>query len=102
MDIRYARKDVLRGVDLASRPTNGCSKRRSSRRVRWRCKRKVFEVKIYYGVVWCSDGGEIGVDWVGVVRATGMMMRSVQCKCLMTYRRAKGVLDLRNGCGTVL
>ena len=31
-----------------------------------------------------------------------MMMRSVQCKCLMTYRREKGVLDLRNGCGTVL
>ena len=93
---------MLRGVDLASWPTKGCSKCRSSRRVRWRCKRKVFEVKRYYGVVWCSDRGEIGVDWIGVVGATGMMMQNVQCKCLMMYRRAKGVLDLRNGCGTVL
>jgi len=57
---------VLRGMDLASRPTKGCGKRRSSRRVRWRRKRKVFEVKRYYGVVWCSDGGEIGVDWLAL------------------------------------
>lgn len=62
MDICYARKGVLGGMGLASRPANGCSKRRSSRRVRWRCKGEVFEVKGYYGVVWYSDGGEIGVD----------------------------------------
>ena len=70
--------------------------------MRWICKRKVFEVKRYYGVVRCGDGEEIGVDWAGVVGAIGMMMRSIQCKCLMTHRREKGVLDLRSSCGTVL
>ena len=58
--------------------------------MRRRCKRKVFKVKRYYGVVRCSDGGEIGVDWAGVVGAIGMMMRSVQCKCLITYGREMG------------